>query len=113
MPPVLCVGDIEIDLGRRRVFRAGKRIKLTRTEFDILVPLAQNADCVVDAKAILEKVWGPEHRDSQTLRVHVAHLRKKIEPNPAAPSYILTEHGSGYRLAVPGAEQFHDGAEES
>jgi two-component system KDP operon response regulator KdpE len=102
-PPVVVVGDLEIDLAHRRVRRGGRQIELTRTEFDILAYLAQNADCVVTSKMILAKVWGPEYgeaQDTQTLRVHISHLRKKIEPHASVPRYILTEPGVGFRLST-------------
>lgn len=99
--PAITIGDLEIDLARRRVKRNDEELELTRIEFDILAYLAQNADCVVTSKMILEKVWGPEYgEDTQTLRVHVSHLRKKIEPHPSVPRYILTEPGVGFRLAT-------------
>ncbi len=99
-PPVIAVGDMEIDLAHRRVRRGGNEVELTRIEFDILAYLAQNLDCVVTSKMILEKVWGPEYGDdTQTLRVHISHLRKKIEPHPSVPHYVLTEPGVGFRLA--------------
>ena len=99
--PVISAGDIEIDIAQRRVTRAGKEIDLTKTEFEILAYLAQNADRVVTSKMILEHVWGPEYgEDTQTLRVHVSHLRKKIEPHPAVPRHILTEPGVGFRFAI-------------
>ncbi len=100
-PPVISAGDLEIDIATRRVTRAGDEIELTRTEFDILAYLAQNADRVVTSKMILEHVWGPEYgEDTQTLRVHVSHLRKKIEPHSAVPKYILTEPGVGFRFSL-------------
>jgi two-component system KDP operon response regulator KdpE len=100
--PVIRAGELEIDIARRTAKRAGHEIDLTRIEFDILAYLAQNADCVVTSKMILEKVWGPEYRDdTQTLRVHVSHLRKKIEPHPSVPCYILTEPGVGFRFSTP------------
>ena len=99
--PIINVGELEIDIGRRKVKRAKKDIDLTPIEFDILAYLAQNADCVVTSKMILEKIWGPEYKeDTQTLRVHISNLRKKIEANPAIPSYILTEPGVGFRLII-------------
>jgi len=99
--PVVTVGDLEIDMARRRVSRGGEEIELTRIEFDILAYLAKNANCVVTSKLILENVWGPEYGDdTQTLRVHISHLRKKIEPHPSVPQYILTEAGVGFRLAT-------------
>ena len=101
-PVVIEVGDLQVNLAKRRVFRRGHEIRFTRTEFDILVCLAQNQDRVVTSKMILDKVWGPSHGEYvQTLRVHVGHLRRKLEPNPSSPRYIMTEPGVGYRFAVP------------
>lgn len=98
--PAITVGDLEIDMARRRVRKSGEEIELTRIEFDILAYLAQNLDCVITSKMILQNIWGPEYGDdTQTLRVHVSHLRKKIEPHPSVPRYILTEPGVGFRLA--------------
>ena len=100
-PPVIQAGELEIDMAKRIVRRSGEEIDLTRMEFDILAYLAQNADCVVTSKMILEKVWGPEYaEDAQTLRVHISRLRKKIEPQPSSPRYILTETGVGFRFAT-------------
>lgn len=99
--PIITAGDLEIDIARRSVMRSGQEVDLTRTEFDILAYLAQNADCVVTSKMILQKVWGPEYGDdTQTLRVHVSHLRRKIEPHPAVPRHILTEPGVGFRFSL-------------
>lgn len=99
--PVLKFDDLEIDIALRRVRRNKEEIELTRIEFDILAYLAQNSDCVVTSKMILEKVWGPEYGDdTQTLRVHISHLRKKIEPHTAVPKYILTEPGVGFRFSA-------------
>ena len=100
-PPVITSGDLEIDIARRRVTRAGEEIALTPTEFDILAYLARNAGLVVTQKMILEQVWGPEWvEDAQTLRVHVSNLRKKIESHPGGPRYIITEPGVGFRFAA-------------
>ena len=100
-PPVVTSGDLEIDIARRRVRRAGEEIALTPTEFDILAYMARNAGLVVTQKMILEKVWGPEWvEDAQTLRVHVSNLRKKIEPHPGGPRYIITEPGVGFRFSL-------------
>jgi two-component system KDP operon response regulator KdpE len=100
-PPVITSGDLEIDIARRRVRRAGEEISLTPTEFDILAHLARNAGLVVTQKMILQAVWGPEWvEDAQTLRVHVSNLRKKIEPHPGGPRYIITEPGVGFRFAA-------------
>lgn len=100
LEPSIKVGDLEIDFAKRTVFRNKEEIILTRIEFDILAYLAKNIDCVVTSKLILSQVWGPEYGDdTQTLRVHISHLRKKIESHPSIPQYILTEAGVGFRLA--------------
>ena len=110
-PPVVNAGDLVIDVARRRVTLAGDDVALTPTEFDILAFLARNANLVVTQKMILEHVWGPEWvEDAQTLRVHVSHLRKKIEPSPAGPRYIITEPGVGFRLSVPEGDATAPGA---
>ena len=103
-PPVVEAGDLVIDIARRRVTLAGDDVALTPTEFDILAFLARNADLVVTQKMILEEVWGPEWvEDAQTLRVHVSHLRKKIEAGPGSRRYIVTEPGVGFRFSIPEA----------
>jgi len=100
-PPLVTAGELEIDIARRRVTLAGEEVPLTPTEFDILAFLARNAGLVVTQRMILEQVWGPEWvEDSQTLRVHVSNLRKKIEQRPGGPRYIITEPGVGFRLAA-------------
>ena len=100
--PIITVGDLEIDLARRRVRRGEDYIDLTRIEFDVLAHLARNLDCVVTSKMILQEVWGPQYGDDkQTLRVHVSHLRHKIEPAGDAPRHIITEPGVGFRFADP------------
>ena len=92
-------GDLVIDLARRKVTVAGEVAHLTRTEFDILALLARNADRVVTSRMMLEQVWGPDYvSDTQTLRVHMSHLRHKIEPAGGVPRYILTEPGVGFRF---------------
>jgi len=99
--PLIVAGDLAIDLGRRRVSRGDSDIPLTKTEFDILAYLAANSDRVLTSHMILEHVWGPEYaEDRQTLRVHVSHLRKKIEPHPSVPRYILTEPGVGFLFST-------------
>ena len=99
--PVIIIDNLEIDLARRQLKRNNVEIELTRIEFDILAYLSKNVNCVVTSKLILENVWGPEYGDdTQTLRVHISHLRKKIEPHPSVPQYILTESGVGFRLAA-------------
>jgi two-component system KDP operon response regulator KdpE len=99
--PVVSAGDIEIDIAHRRVTRCGEDVDLTKTEFEILALLARNADCVVTSRMILQTVWGEEYADdTQTLRVHISHLRKKVEPHASVPRYILTEPGVGFRFST-------------
>jgi two-component system KDP operon response regulator KdpE len=92
-------GGLVIDLPKRIVTVEGVPVHLTRTEFDILALLARNADRVVTSRMLLEQVWGDEWAsDTQTLRVHVSHLRQKIEPPGGVPRYVLTEPGVGFRF---------------
>jgi two-component system, OmpR family, KDP operon response regulator KdpE len=93
---------LRIDLQRRTVARGGQEVRLTRTEFEILRFLALNAGRVVTHGMILQHVWGPAYEeDVASLRVHVAHIRRKIERDPARPGLILTELGVGYRFVIP------------
>jgi len=101
-PPVVNAGTLTVDIARRRVTLDDDEVSLTPTEFDILAYLARNANCVVTQRQILEQVWGPEWaEDAQTLRVHVSHLRKKIERDPSGTRYIVTEPGVGFRFVTP------------
>jgi two-component system KDP operon response regulator KdpE len=101
-PPVVVAGELEVDVARRIVRRAGEEVSLTPTEFDILACLARNADLVVTQRMILQEVWGPEWaEDAQTLRVHVSNLRKKLGRSSEGLQYIVTEPGVGFRLTVP------------
>jgi two-component system KDP operon response regulator KdpE len=100
-PASVTVGGLTIDFARRIVTVDGREVKLTRTEFDILAQLAHNVDRVVTSRMLLERVWGPEYvEDTQTLRVHISHLRHKIEPAGGVPRYVLTEPGVGFRLVA-------------
>jgi two-component system KDP operon response regulator KdpE len=102
--PVVTVGDLLIDLADRRVTRDGQQIHLTPIEFDILRELAEHAGKLVTQRQLLQAVWGPGYElETHYLRVHVAHIRAKIEPDPSHPSYLITEPGVGYRLREPAA----------
>jgi two-component system KDP operon response regulator KdpE len=93
------VGDLAIDLARRTVIVRGEQAHLTRTEFDILALLARHVDRVVTSRMLLQEVWGPEYiGDTQTLRTHISHLRRKIELPGDVPRFVLTEPGVGFRL---------------
>jgi two-component system KDP operon response regulator KdpE len=92
-------GPVSIDFVRRIVTRDGEEVRLTPHEYDIFRFLAQNPDRVITHRHLLGKVWGPEYvDDTQTLRVHIGHLRRKLEADPARPTLIVTEPGVGYRL---------------
>jgi two-component system KDP operon response regulator KdpE len=94
------VGDLTIDYSRRRVVRGDDEIRLTPKEFELLALLARNADRVLTHRAILKAIWGPNAVDQpEHLWVLVAQLRKKIEPDPGNPRYLLSEPWVGYRLA--------------
>ncbi len=93
-------GDVTIDFDRHRVYRQGEEVRLTPKEFDLLVLLAGRAGQVVTHRAILKAIWGPNAVDQpEHLRVLIGQLRKKLEPDPAHPRYLLTEPWVGYRFA--------------
>lgn len=93
--------NLVIDLGKRQVTLDGNQVRLTRIEFDILALLATNAGRVVTSRMLLETVWGPEYvRDTQTLRVHISNLRRKIEKPGDVPRYIITEPSVGFRFVT-------------
>jgi len=97
--PVFEVRDLRVDMGRREVISNGARVALTPTEYDLLRVLVQNAGKVITHKQLLRQVWGVAYEEeSHLLRVNISNLRRKIEPNPDQPQYILTEPGVGYRL---------------
>jgi len=100
--PVLTVGELELDLEKRELRVAGKPVHLTPHQFDLLRVLASNEGKLLTHRAILQEVWGPGYgSESNLLHVHVSQLRRKIEPDPARPRYLLTEPGAGYRLVDP------------
>lgn len=92
-------GYLAIDVQRRQVYVREVQIHLTPTEFKLLVVLLENSGRVVMQRDLLEQVWGPEYADDVYYpRVYISQLRRKIEPDPSNPSYILTEHRVGYRF---------------
>jgi len=100
--PVIEIGDLTVDLEKRSVTLSGKRVPLTPHEFELLALLARNPGKLLTHAAILREVWGPRYgRESHYLHVYVSQLRRKIEPDPMRPRYLLTEPGAGYRLVVP------------
>jgi two-component system KDP operon response regulator KdpE len=97
--PTIEIGDLVIDLADRRVARNGHDVHLTPIEFDLLRVLAQHRGRLVTHRQLLKEVWGPEYgAETHYLRVHVAHMRAKLESDPSRPQYLITEPGVGYRL---------------
>ena len=100
--PVIEISDLRIDLEKRAVTMGGELVSLTPIEYDLLRLLAENEGKLLTHPTILREIWGPAYREeSNYLHVYVSHLRRKIEPDPARPRYILTQAGVGYRLVDP------------
>jgi two-component system KDP operon response regulator KdpE len=98
---VFRAGDLTIDYDRRRALRGDVEIRLTPKEFELLSLLARNHDRVLTHRAILKAIWGPNAvEQTEHLWTLVAQLRKKIEPDPAKPKYLLSEPWVGYRFAI-------------
>ncbi|HYA38713.1 MAG TPA: two-component system response regulator KdpE [Candidatus Methylomirabilis sp.] len=92
-------GDVRVDLINRQIYRAEQQIHLTAIEYRLLTVLIRNAGRVLTHRQLLKEVWGPPHvEDSHYLRTYMAHLRQKLEADPAQPRYLITETGVGYRL---------------
>lgn len=99
--PFVC-GDLRVDFVTREVTVAGRPVTLTNTEYRLLYYLVRNAGRVLPHEMLLAHVWGREYVDEvDYLRVYIGRLRSKLEPDPARPQYILTEHGIGYRFRKP------------
>jgi two-component system response regulator MtrA len=97
---VVRLGDLKIDLAGRTVDRDGRDIPLTRTEFDLLVELARHPGQVFTRDRLLDRIWGYDYLgDSRLVDVAVGRLRSKVEPDPAAPTLVLTVRGAGYKAA--------------
>lgn len=95
------VGDVEIDLARRRILRAGAEVHVTPKEYDVLAALARYPDRVISHAQLLRNVWGPaQEQRVDYLRIVVRNLRQKLEADPAQPRLITNEPGVGYRLRV-------------
>lgn len=97
--PTYQVDDLRVDLAKRQVSLAGQEITLTPTEYDLLRVLAQHAGRVITHRQLLREVWGSAYEnETHMLRVNISNLRRKLEPDPARPHYLVTEPGVGYRL---------------
>lgn len=100
LPPVLRVGDLQMDVGRREVLVNGRLVDLTPTEFDLLRVLLENPGYVFTRSELIEKALGYAYEGiERTLDSHIKNLRRKIEPDSRQPTYIQTVYGVGYRLA--------------
>jgi len=110
-PATVCVGDVEFDVERRLVTKAGAPVSLTPTEFRLLQALAERAGRLCTHEYLLDRVWGPDRRDAtHNLRLYVGYLRQKLEDDPMSPRHVVNERGAGYRLlaevpqSVPAAQ---------
>jgi two-component system KDP operon response regulator KdpE len=100
--PVIEVGDLRIDVPNRAVTVGGERVRLSPHEFDLLRVLAQNRGRLLTHRTLLRQVWGPNYEvEAHYLHVYVSQLRRKLEPDPSRPRYLVTEPGAGYRLVDP------------
>lgn len=101
--PAIAFGDVVVDLAARVVMRAGEHVRLTPTEWRLLEVLLRNRDRLVTRETLLTEVWGPRYTtDTGYLRLYLSQLRKKLEPEPASPRYLVTEAGMGYRFSSHG-----------
>jgi two-component system KDP operon response regulator KdpE len=97
--PVITTEAFTIDLGNRRALRNGADIRLTPTEWKMLEVLARSPEKLVTQQQLLAEVWGPSYaKETNYLRVYMAQLRRKLEPDPANPRHLMTEAGIGYRF---------------
>ena len=97
--PVVMTPDFTVDLAAKRVTRDGADVRLTPTEWQLLEVLVRAAGRLVTQRQLLQEVWGPQYEsESNYLRVYIAQLRRKLEPEPSRPRYLLTEPGMGYRF---------------
>jgi two-component system KDP operon response regulator KdpE len=100
--PVVRVGELEIDFEKQELRIRGEHVHLTPHQFDLLRVFARNVGKLLTHRMLIQEVWGPGYGgDANLLRVHVAQLRRKIEPDTARPRYLVTEPGAGYRLVEP------------
>ena len=98
--PEVATADFTVDRANKRVLDAtGEQVRLTPTEWGLLDVLVRHAGKLVSQRQLLQEVWGPAYgEESNYLRVHMAHLRRKLEPTPSQPRYFITEPGMGYRF---------------
>jgi two-component system KDP operon response regulator KdpE len=99
--PTIETDDFRIDLTAKRVWRDGDEVRLTPTEWSLLEALVRRPGRLVGQRHLLHEVWGPSYdRETHYLRVYMAQLRRKLEPDPGRPRYLITEPGMGYRFVT-------------
>jgi two-component system, OmpR family, KDP operon response regulator KdpE len=99
---IVTTPDFTVDLAAKRVTRDGGEVRLTPTEWQLVEVLVRNAGTLITQRQLLQEVWGPQYHDETNyLRVHLAHIRRKLEPEPSRPRYFVTEPGIGYRYEPP------------
>ncbi len=106
-PVYVCGGShgLIVDFAHRQVRSGGKEVHLTPTEYDLLSELTRNPGKVLTHRELLQRVWGPEYTGENTyLRTFIRHLRRKLEPDPAQPRFLLNELGVGYYVPLPDSE---------
>jgi two-component system KDP operon response regulator KdpE len=96
--PIVQTPDFRVDLAAKQVVRDGREVRLTPTEWQLVELLVRNPGRLVSQRQLLHEVWGPQYREETNyLRVFIAQIRRKLEPDPAHPRYFITEPGMGYR----------------
>jgi two-component system, OmpR family, KDP operon response regulator KdpE len=102
---VVTTPDFSVDLAAKRVTGADGERRLTPTEWGLVEVLVRNAGRLVTQRQLLQEVWGPQYgEETNYLRVHMAHVRRKLEPDPSRPRYFVTEPGMGYRFEPPDSQ---------
>jgi two-component system KDP operon response regulator KdpE len=100
--PVVATPDFSVDLAAKRVMKRDGEVRLTPTEWHLVEFLVRNAGKLVGQRQLLREVWGPRYEEETNyLRVYMAQIRRKLEPEPARPRYFITEPGMGYRFEPP------------
>ena len=96
--PVVETEAFRLDLAAKQATVDGERVHLTPTEWAVLEVLVRQEGRLVDSRSLVRQVWGPGYDDTNSLRVHLAHLRRKLERDPSRPAHLVTEAGMGYRF---------------
>jgi two-component system alkaline phosphatase synthesis response regulator PhoP len=98
-------GDVRVHLRARQAFKAGREVRLTRKEFDLLRYLVEHPGEVITRDRLLDEVWGYDRfPTTRTVDTHILRLRQKFEDDPERPAHLLTAHGQGYRFVIPRGE---------